>query len=60
VFFQFRLGQYSVFGVLFQIGSITVNMDKEGTCNLLASQPGGTYVTLHHDPSKPQHLTTDG
>ncbi|KAL3842428.1 hypothetical protein ACJMK2_020446 [Sinanodonta woodiana] len=29
-----------------QIGSITTNISKEGTPQLLASQPGGTYVIL--------------
>ncbi|KAL4225477.1 integrin alpha FG-GAP repeat-containing protein 2 [Mactra antiquata] len=33
-----------------QIGSITLNKDKDGKSELLASQPGGTYVTLLHNP----------
>ncbi|XP_045175443.2 KICSTOR complex protein ITFG2-like [Mercenaria mercenaria] len=33
-----------------QIGSITLNKDKDGKSELLASQPGGTYVRLLHDP----------
>lgn len=34
-----------------QIGSITTNKNREGNCELLASQPGGTFVTLIHDPN---------
>ena len=30
----------------FQIGTITINKDPKGKPQLLASQPGGTYVTL--------------
>ena len=33
-----------------QIGSITLNKNEEGKSELLASQPGGTYVRLIHDP----------
>ena len=32
--------------IIFQIGTITMNKDPHGKPQLLASQPGGTYVTL--------------
>ena len=32
--------------IIFQIGTITMNKDPYGKPQLLASQPGGTYVTL--------------
>ncbi|XP_041366472.1 KICSTOR complex protein ITFG2-like isoform X2 [Gigantopelta aegis] len=41
-----QLQQWQLAG---QIGSITVNHSQDGQCELMASQPGGTFVTLLHD-----------
>lgn len=39
-----------------QICSISLNKTTDGHCELLASQPGGTYVTLVHNPKCPDNV----
>ncbi|XP_052270398.1 KICSTOR complex protein ITFG2-like isoform X3 [Dreissena polymorpha] len=49
--FMIQINKWQLAG---QIGSITVSRNKAGLNELMASQPGGTYVKLVMDPSDQQ------